>query len=230
MLRTLPMSLLIPFSAALAEPLAIGNRFAIDRTEVTIAEFQEFARAKGMKTAAERNGGGSEYGAGWERRPGWWYQRPFGEDPASTSEPAVHVSWSEAGDFCSERNGRLPTAEEWQLAAYTETRQKPTGSFETGRTYTYPTGDIPAGLNVNADDPWPHHAAAGATAMGVNGLQEIGGNAWEWLADRRGGEALTAGGSWWYGPDKTRREAMQWKATDFYAVYVGFRCVYDIGE
>jgi formylglycine-generating enzyme required for sulfatase activity len=56
----------------------------------------------------------------------------------------------------------------------------------------------------------------------------MGGNVWEWLADRDGANALTAGGSWWYGPDKMREEAMQWKPADSYAVYIGFRCVYDL--
>ena len=54
----------------------------------------------------------------------------------------------------------------------------------------------------------------------------MGGNVWEWLADRHEDEALTAGGSWWYGPEKATVNGLQWKPTDFYAVYIGFRCVY----
>ncbi len=72
------------------------------------------------------------------------------------------------------------------------------------------------------------HVATGTTKRGVNGLHDMGGNAWEWIADRRGEEALTAGGSWWYGPEQTRAEGAQWKAAGFVAVYIGFRCVYDI--
>ena len=71
------------------------------------------------------------------------------------------------------------------------------------------------------------HARVGTSKRGVNGLFDMGGNVWEWLADRRDGEALTAGGSWWYGSSKTRTDGMQWKPADFYAVYVGFRCAYD---
>jgi formylglycine-generating enzyme len=58
----------------------------------------------------------------------------------------------------------------------------------------------------------------------------MGGNVWEWIANRRGDEALSAGGSWWYGTAQTTAEAAQWKPADFYAVYVGFRCVYDQGS
>jgi formylglycine-generating enzyme required for sulfatase activity len=70
------------------------------------------------------------------------------------------------------------------------------------------------------------HVPVGTTKQGVNGLYDMGANVWEWLADRQGDTALTAGGSWWYGTSKTRAEGIQWKPATFYAVYIGFRCVY----
>jgi formylglycine-generating enzyme required for sulfatase activity len=54
----------------------------------------------------------------------------------------------------------------------------------------------------------------------------MAGNLWEWLADARGDERLTAGGSWWYGAAQTRADGMQYKPARFFAVYVGFRCVH----
>jgi formylglycine-generating enzyme len=211
--------------ASAAEPVRLGT-FAIDTTEVAIGGFRAFARATGLVTAAEKAGGGHEWGAGWERRPGWTVYRPFGKDPVSADEPAVHVTWQEALDYCRWRGGRLPTAQEWRLAAYTEMREAPSDGFEKGRTYAYPVGDTPEGMNTNLSDPWPVHAPVGATRRGVNGLHDMGGNVWEWLADRQGDEALTAGGSWWYGPAQTTSGAMQWKPADFYVVYIGFRCAY----
>ncbi len=196
--------------------------FAIDRTEVTVGAFKDFAQRAGLETMAEREGGGFEWGAGWERRPGWTFRTPFGR-AADDSEPAVHVSWEEADAFCADAGGRLPTREEWSRAAYTEQRPSPTDGFETGRSYVYPVGDAPEGMNNNRTG----HVAVGSTRRGVNGLYDMGGNAWEWLADRRGEDALTAGGSWWYGPSATQAEGMQWKPASFYAVYVGFRCAYD---
>ena len=35
------------------------------------------------------------------------------------------------------------------------------------------------------------------------------------------------GGSWWYGPEQMRADVQAWKAADFAAVYIGFRCVAD---
>jgi formylglycine-generating enzyme len=211
-----------PASAAQPDRVTIGA-FAIERTEVTVGRFRAFAEASKLVTAAEREGGGYEYAAGWTRRKGWTYAAPYGEAGAE-NEPAVHVSWAEAKAFCEHAGGRLPTFAEWRLAAYTETRPAPADGFVTGTTYPYPVGGDPAGMNNSRR----RHVAVGTTKRGVNGLYDMGGNVWEWVADRRGDEAFTAGGSWWYGPDMTRAEGAQWKAADFFAVYIGFRCVYDV--
>jgi len=175
----------------------------------------------GHHREAEQNGGGFEWGAGWERRAGWTFAAPQGK-PGAENEPAVHLTWAEAQAFCEDAGGKLPTREEWTKAAYTEQRTDPTGAFETGRTYTYPVGDNPDGMNNNRK----HHVATAQTKQGVNGLYDMGANVWEWLSDRQNKDALTAGGSWWYGPSATRADGMQWKPASFYAVYVGFRCSY----
>jgi len=205
---------------ALADRIRIGT-FEIDQTEVTVSEFASFADSVGLKTNAERYGGGFEWGAGWERRSGWNFRNPNGE-PAAPDDPAVHINWSEANKFCKAAGGRLPTREEWVGAAYTEQRTKPTDGFLAGRTYIYPVGDTSDGMNNNRK----HHVPVATTKPGVNGLYDMGANVWEWLADRQDDDALTAGGSWWYGPEQTTENSMQWKPADFYVVYIGFRCVY----
>jgi formylglycine-generating enzyme required for sulfatase activity len=203
--------------------VAIGS-FAIDRTEVTIGAFRAFARGVGLVTTAEREGGGFEYAGGWVRRAGWTFERPQGQ-PGADDEPAVHISWQEAARYCAHVGGRLPGMAEWQLAAYTESRQQPTDGFARGRTYRYPVGDQPEGMNNNRRA----HVTVGTTKRGVNGLFDMGANVWEWVADRRGDDALTAGGSWWYGPAQARADGAQWKAASFTALYIGFRCAYDPG-
>ena len=200
--------------------------FSIDPTEVAIGQFADYAKRKGIITSAEREGGGYEYNMGWTRRPGWNVYHPYGK-PGASDEPAVHVSWHEAQAFCHDKGGQLPSREQWALAAYTEKRVNPPPPFIAGKTYPYPTGDSPAGANVSGDqDGWSQHAPVGKTRQGVNGLYDMGANVWEWLADAQGKDRLTAGGSWWYDASKMRQEGMQFKAADFYAVYVGFRCVY----
>ena len=75
------------------------NDFQIDRTEVTIGDFRKFAEAKKFRSRAEAEGGGFEYGAGWERRPGWTWQRPHGVK-ANDQESAVHLNYAEAQAYC----------------------------------------------------------------------------------------------------------------------------------
>jgi formylglycine-generating enzyme len=221
-LFALALGLASPAFAQTPDRVEIGS-FAIDRTEVRIGAFRAFAEATALETAAERDGGGYEFTSGWTQRPGWTWAAPYGE-PGAEDEPAVHVSWDEAQAFCAAAGGRLPTYEEWRSAAYTEARPTPTAGFETGRTYEYPVGDNPEGMNNNRE----RHVPVGTTKEGVNGLYDMGANVWEWVADRQGDSALTAGGSWWYGPENTRDGRAQWKPADFYAVYVGFRCAYDL--
>jgi len=208
-------------------PIGQPAVFWIDATEVTVDAFDRFAQQNNLQTAAQTEGGGYEYRLGWQQRDGWNYLNPYGK-PAQGNEPAVHISWFEAQQYCQSVGGRLPTRDEWVLAAYTETRLKPPAPFESQRTYPYPTGETGEQANTRrAGDGWDEHAPVASFAAGVNGLYDMGANVWEWVDDARGQDRLTAGGSWWYGPGKMAQSGMQYKAADFYAVYVGFRCVYD---
>ncbi len=201
--------------------------WAIDRTEVTIGQFERYVRATGTVTRAEKEGGGFEYGAGWERRPGWSWRRPDGV-PASLDLPAVHLDYAEALAYCRWAGGRLPSGAEWQKAGFTELRDAPPAPWVKGRTYPWTTGDNPQGANTSDPDPWPRAAPAGATRQGVNGLYDMGANVWEWTTDARGKERRTVGGSWWYGAFNMKADVQAYKPADFYAVYIGFRCAYDL--
>ncbi len=219
---------------ALAQaPSPVGERvtlgsWAMDRTEVTIGQFERYARATGTVTRAEKEGGGFEYGAGWERRPGWSWRKPDGVAPASADLPAVHLDFAEAQAYCRWAGGRLPTGAEWQKAGFTELRESPPAPWVKGRTYPWSTGDSPQGANTSDPDPWPRAAPAGATRAGVNGLFDMGANVWEWTTDARGNERRTVGSSWWYGAFNMKADVQAYKPADFYAVYIGFRCAYDL--
>jgi sulfatase modifying factor 1 len=71
------------------------------------------------------------------------------------------------------------------------------------------------------------HVDVTSLPEGVNSLVAMGGNVWEWIEDRQGNDSLTAVGSWWYGSEKTKKGAAQYKPSDFYAIYVGFRCAFN---
>jgi sulfatase modifying factor 1 len=158
----------------------LGN-FSLNKYEITIQEFKNYAKKNNLVTEAEKTGGGYEWGAGWEKRPGWTYKTPYGENPNSELEPAVHISRYEAENYCKSINGRLPTFDE----------------------------------------------CVTKLPEGINGLVAMGGNVWEWIDDQKNDSSLTAGASWWYGGSKTSKEGAQYKPSDFYAIYVGFRCAFN---
>ena len=215
-------------SAQVGDKVALPN-FAIDRTEVTIGQFERYAHATGTITRAEKEGGGFEFGSGWERRPGWSWRKPDGQT-TSTDMPAVHLDFAEAQAYCRWAGGRLPTGAEWQTAGFTELRESPPAPWQKGRTYSWATGESSQGANTSDADPWPRAAPAGATKQGVNGLYDMGANVWEWATDSpdgKGRERRTVGGSWWYGAFNMKADVQAFKPADFYAVYIGFRCVYE---
>ena len=229
------------------EWVSIGG-FEIARTETTVAQFRRFVKATGTITQAERDGGGEVYEAGWVRKPGWNWAAPFGasHQPAD-DEPAVHVTFDEAQAFCRWSGGRLPTDAEWRSAAYTEQRARPSPPFERGRTYRYPNGDTPTGAQclddcgeaareravAHGERLWRGygHARVSATPAGVNGLHDMGGNAWEWVNEpvgaAAGAQRRTRGGSWWYGAAQMVAEHRQYKPPGTAVVYIGFRCARD---
>ena len=223
---------------------AVGS-FGIARTETTVAQFRRFANATGTQTRAEREGGGQVYEAGWVKQPGWTWRTPFGGGKAAAdAEPAVHITFDEAQAFCRWAGGQLPSDAQWVAAAYTEQRATPPAPWVSGRTYPYPTGDQPTGAQCLQDcGPAARtraiaqgakllrghgHALVTATPAGVNGLHDMGANAWEWVDEPAGAtgnaERRTRGGSWWYGQAQMRADHLQSKPADTAVVYIGFRC------
>jgi iron(II)-dependent oxidoreductase len=82
--------------------------FEIDRTPVTNGEYVAYMEATGAEPPLYWEG---DAGAGWVsvargRR-----------DPVDLAQPAIHVSWHEAGAYARWAGKRLPSEQEWEVAA-----------------------------------------------------------------------------------------------------------------
>jgi len=232
---------LIVFSICIYPALSHGNPIPIDNKEVSISDFQEFARQTGLTTKAEMEGG-FVYENGWVIKPDWNWKTPYGVN-SHPDEPAVHITYDEAQAYCKWKGKRLPTRGEWINYAYTEHRQSHP-NYEQGMTYTYPIGNSPIGANClnscgnpkgNPDNKKDFssllmrgygHARVGTTHPGINGLYDMGANVWEWATiSPDAQQQATMGGSWWYGSEQMKAEYGATKPRNMAVVYIGFRCI-----
>ena len=86
---TILLFLIIPTTLlAFENPKVKINNFYIQKYEVTIAEFSNFANKTNFKTEAEKQGFGYEYGIGWEKR------KNASAALANSSHPSSTAAWN----------------------------------------------------------------------------------------------------------------------------------------
>ncbi len=190
----------------------IRKSFYLGQHEVTVGQFRRFLAASGYQPESQADGtGGYGYNAQYDpattrrgdafegRDPRYSWSNPG--FPQGDDHPVVNVTWNDAqamAQWLTRTEGhryRLPTEAEWEYACRAGTRTR------------YPHGDDPEGLvkNANTFDQdaapywprWKQHALAGSDghaftapvgshAPNAWGLQDMLGNAWEWVADWHG--------------------------------------------
>ncbi len=192
--------------------------FAIDRYEVTNAEYEAFCRATSRKL------------------PFFWGLDRFRSGAKYPDHPVVGVSSGDAREYAKWRGKRLPTEAEWEYAA----RGGLAGArYVDGNTLDSSKTNF---TRSNQDGP----VAVGSYAPNGYGLHDMAGNVQEWVADRYGVEYYAAspvedprgpekgrfrvvrGGGWYTGPmcmDVALRYALPANWVDF---NVGFRCARDL--
>jgi len=135
--------------------------------------------------------------------------------------PAVCVSWYGASEYCRAHRKRLPLEAEWELAAKgAEGRPFPWGTDlprQDGVAFELRTGTAvhPRGVGESPQDVSPE------------GVRDLGGNAAEWVEDRRGNpsEKMLRGGSFAsLGPCHVLGSGSKRIAADKSGKDVGFRC------
>lgn len=167
------------------------DAFLLARSPTTVAQFAAFVASSGHVTSAEKYGNSAvmsfEDGR-WRLVEGADWRHPLGPDSeASADHPVVHVSWHDAGAYCSHHGMRLPTEAEWEHAAKNASRSEAVYAFGD---HLVRDGDFLANVwtgrfphtNTGADG-YLHTSPVGAFGRTPLGLTDMAGNVWEWSAD-----------------------------------------------
>ncbi|HYW74020.1 MAG TPA: SUMF1/EgtB/PvdO family nonheme iron enzyme [Pyrinomonadaceae bacterium] len=193
------------------------NNFAMDKTEVTNAEYAQFVKQTGH-TPPEHWGS---------------VKPPVGQELL----PVSNVSYDDANAFAawrSKRDGvtyRLPTEEEWEYAARNGDKDN---LYPWGNTWT-------AGRAATAETGVGKEQPVGTYPQGANrwGVQDLIGNVWEWTSSKasvyKGNNLqlpaqyqdwiVARGGSYSSTSNKVSGSMRDWFAPNYKNPVLGFRLV-----
>jgi ergothioneine biosynthesis protein EgtB len=137
------------------EPYQLADRLVTNGEYLAFMEDGGYERAElwlseGFATGRERGWSEPFY---WEKRDGrWWIFTLAGMHELDENEPVCHVSYFEADAYARWAGARLPTEQEWEVAA----RELPIrgNTYETGRLHPSPAGEPPLPINQMYGDLW----------------------------------------------------------------------------
>jgi formylglycine-generating enzyme required for sulfatase activity/predicted Ser/Thr protein kinase len=239
-----------PFEAP-RHAVSIGSSIAMSTTDVTVAEFREFATATGRDLQ-----GCDTYDGEWRHRPNAsWTDPGFTQ---GTTHPVTCVSWNDAvayAQWLSTQSGhryRLPSASEWEYAARAGGDERPWKTSAAGACADANVADqsaarrYPGWTVFPCDDGYVNTAPVGSFKANAFGLNDMLGNVFQWTEDcwqndytgapvdgsaRQDGDCAERemrGGSWFSSPDYVSASYRNHFAAGYRTSSVGFRLVREI--
>ena len=224
------------------------DAFFIDKTPVTVAEFEKFVQATKFVTQAERFGDAGVFDVktgDWSLVKGANYLHPFGPDgpEAQPDHPVTQVSWNDATAYAKWAGKRIPSPQEWFLAARYGLKEKEIYSWggenwiQDGKfKANFWQGSFPTYNTV--EDGYLYTSPVGKFGVNKLGMADMGGNVWQWTTKWKDesvtdetGEKIQVGGSYLCDPAvchgfKIGNTASS--TTETSLCHVGFRCVKDL--
>ncbi len=190
------------------------SAFAIERLEVTNAQYLRCIQAGACSAPV------SEASA---------THVDYLRSAALSEHPVVNVSWSAAVDYCEWAGRRLPTADEWEVAA--------SYAPATDRAYRFPWGDQFEPQYVIGSDPEFQDTAAVGSRSPVGdsplGMADMAGNVAEWTASPAAADGLlmmVKGGAYRDAAEAMMAVAVQPVDKSLAVPWLGFRCARSIAE
>lgn len=144
-------------------------------------------------------------------------------NPIYNEHPVVNVSHQQAESFCNKHGKRLPTQEEWMLAA--------SAAPATGLFFNYPWGNVPDSQRANTVESAVQAPAAVGSFRPAGdspiGATDMAGNVAEWTAtlENDGAGAMVMGGSYRSDLEAATVYAGVLIPTNVVADWIGFRCI-----
>lgn len=186
--------------------------YSIADKETTNAQFAAFIKATGYITDAERNHNSLVFIPGLEEfkwmedsTASWRYPngRARGGIEGKMDHPVAGISYSDIMAYCKWSGYRLPTLEEWEVAARAGSSTDYFFGTKSNSISLY--GNIWTGLDhLKADsaDGYMYTAPVGSFAPNAWGLYDVYGNVFEFCSGKlkpteSSSIAHARGGSWW---------------------------------
>lgn len=151
------------------EPTVVVPAFALDGVPVTNAQYLAFVMAE---TKWQRGSAPSLF-VDEHYLEAWAGPRTLGAS-AAPGAPVVGVSWFAARAYCARRGARLPSTDEWEVAAQASATAKngARDPLHTQKILAWYAQRTPAVL-----------PAVGQGEKNVWGVQDLHGLVWEWVED-----------------------------------------------